>query len=147
MSLGVPRVPTECACVQRTERRLDGNNGKLCARLPGFPASRLTQHQAANGAQMQSSYAFNKQQMHANGYNNPQQMCFLGQQISQFNNNHANPPSQQSPNGESNGGSQADWNRMSNPGGQDGYIDGIGGQRGLPIEANVSYLAMPVHNG
>ncbi|KAK5702412.1 hypothetical protein LTR17_022339 [Elasticomyces elasticus] len=90
----------------------------------GFPA--YTQHQAANGAQMQSNYAFNQQQMHANGYNNPQQMSFLGQPSSRFNNNnnHASSPYQQSPNGDSNGGSQADWNRMFNPGGQDGYIGG-----------------------
>ncbi|KAK5695624.1 hypothetical protein LTR17_024527 [Elasticomyces elasticus] len=88
----------------------------------GFLA--YTQQQAAKAAQIRSSYALNHQQMYANGYNNPRQMSFLGPKSSRFNNNHANLPYQQSSNGDSNGDSQAEWHRMFNPGGQNGYIGG-----------------------
>ncbi|KAK3614174.1 hypothetical protein LTR56_027423 [Elasticomyces elasticus] len=65
---------------------------------PGFLA--YTQHQADKGAQTRSSYALNQQQMYANGYNNPQQVSFLGPKSSRFNNNHAKLPYQQSSNGD-----------------------------------------------
>ncbi|KAK0936069.1 hypothetical protein LTR29_012347 [Friedmanniomyces endolithicus] len=98
------------------------HTGTSAGYAQGFPA--YAAHQASNGGHMQSNYAYNTPPMHGNGYNNQQQMSFLGQQSSRFNNNHSNLPFQHSANGEINGGSHADWNRMFSPGGQDGYIGG-----------------------
>ena len=75
-------------------------------------------HNATNGGQMQSNYPFNQPQM--NGNYNPQ-MSFLGHQSSRFDNSHNNSQHQQGTNGDGNG-SQIDWSRMFNQGGQDGFI-------------------------
>ncbi|KAK5687785.1 hypothetical protein LTR17_026754 [Elasticomyces elasticus] len=122
-----PRMPTSCPRVGALEILASNTPSRdqmvtTAGYAPGFLA--YTEQQAAKGAQIQSSYAFNQQQMYANGYNNPQQMSFSGPKSSRFNNNHANLPYQQSPNGDSNGRFQADWHRMFNPGGQNGYIGG-----------------------
>ena len=85
----------------------------------GMPAYAMP-HATSSGP-MQSNYAFHQPQMNGNVYNNqPQQMSFLGQQSSRFDNSHTNSPH---PNGDGSG-SQIDWNRMFNQGGQDGFIGG-----------------------
>ncbi|KAK0948942.1 hypothetical protein LTS01_025924, partial [Friedmanniomyces endolithicus] len=62
------------------------HTGTSAGYAQGFPA--YAAHQASNGGHMQSNYAYNTPPMHGNGYNNPQQMSFLGQQSSRFNKNH-----------------------------------------------------------
>ena len=80
----------------------------------------------SNPNHMQTAYAFNNAHLNGSMYNNnnsPQQMSFLGQQSSRFDPNHNSSPRQQVQNGNGNGnGSQADWSRMFNPNGQDGFI-------------------------
>ena len=87
---------------------------------PGMPAYAVP-NGSTPGA-MQPSYAFNSSQVNGNVFNSqPQQMSFLGQQSSRFENSHNSSPHQPTPNGDSNG-NQIDWNRMFNQGGQDGFI-------------------------
>ena len=88
---------------------------------PGMPAYAM--HNATNGGQMQSNYAFNQPHVNGNVFNNnPQQMqSFLGQQSSRFDNSHNSSPHLQNSNGDGSG-SQVDWSRMFNQGGQDGFI-------------------------
>ena len=88
-----------------------GSAGGLQPGLPAYSLPNVT----SSGA-VPSNYAFSTPQMNGNVFNNqPQQMSFLGQQSSRFDNSHSSSPHQQVPNGD-------DWNRMFNQGGQDGFI-------------------------
>ncbi|WPG99832.1 Hypothetical protein R9X50_00265200 [Acrodontium crateriforme] len=95
-----------------------GEQMTSAAYQPGMAAYAM--QNAANGNQIPSGYGFNPS-MYSN-QPQPQQMSFLGQTSSRFNNSHSNSP-QHTPTAEANG-SQIDWNRMFNASGQDGFAGG-----------------------
>nr|POE87942.1 isoform 2 of zinc finger protein zas1 [Quercus suber] len=73
--------------------------------------------------QLQPNYAFNQQQLNGNVYaNQAQQMSFLGQTSSRYNNTRPNNDSQNA-NGDAHG-TQLDWSRAFIEGGQDGFVGG-----------------------
>ena len=83
----------------------------------GMPAFAMPN--STTSGQMQPNYAFSAPQMNGNVFNNQsQQMSFLGQQSSRFDNSHENSPHI---NGDGSG-NHVDWHRMFNQGGQDGFI-------------------------
>lgn len=76
----------------------------------------------SNAGQMQSSYAFNQQPMNGSMYGNQaQQMSFLGQTSSRFNNHHPSSPHVQNMNGDGHD-QHLDWSRAFIEGGQDGFV-------------------------
>lgn len=103
----------------------NGASGERMAGLGAFAQQGVPPYNlpnASSSVQMPPNYAFNHQHMNGNIYNNPQQqMAFLGQQSSRFDNSHSNSPHQAMPNGDGQG-SQFDWHRMFNQGGQDGFM-------------------------
>nr|POE82431.1 isoform 2 of zinc finger protein zas1 [Quercus suber] len=73
--------------------------------------------------QMQPNYAFNQQQLNGNVYaDQAQQLSFLGQTSSRFNNHHPNSHAQHA-NGDPNA-HQLEWSRAFIEGGQDGFVGG-----------------------
>ncbi|KAK3672105.1 hypothetical protein LTR78_008076 [Recurvomyces mirabilis] len=99
----------------------NGQNGTSAGYQQPLPAFMQSE---SNGGHMQSNYPYGQSHMNGNGYNNAQQMSFLGQQSSRFDHNHnSHSPYQQHTNGDTNGGAQqTDWSRMFNSSGQDGFI-------------------------
>ncbi|KAK5118487.1 hypothetical protein LTR62_003002 [Meristemomyces frigidus] len=94
----------------------DGHAGTSAGYQQALPAF---MHAPPNSGHMPSNYTYGQHGVNGNGYNNSQQMPFLGQQSSRYDTNHGtNSPYHHAPNGDGSGSNS--W--MFSPGGQDGFI-------------------------